>query len=115
MKGITEDVNLVAYCGLYCGACRQYLRKKCPGCMESIKLGWCKLRTCCKERNYRSCAECTDYKDVNDCKRFNNILSKLFALIFRSNRKACINQIREKGVNGHAEIMTRLKKPSLPL
>jgi hypothetical protein len=115
MREIKEDVNLVAYCGLYCGACRQYLREKCPGCMENIKAGWCKLRTCCKEKNYRSCAECTDFKDVNECKKFNNILSKVFALLFRSNRKACIQQIQENSINVHTEIMTRLNKPSLPL
>jgi hypothetical protein len=115
MRTRIEDTNLVAYCGLYCGACRQYLREKCPGCMENIKAGWCKLRTCCKDKNYRSCAECTDFEDVNECKKFNNILSKVFAFLFRSNRKACIQQIQEKGINVHTEIMTRLNKPSLPL
>jgi hypothetical protein len=115
MREITEDTNLVAYCGLYCGACRQYLREKCPGCMENIKATWCKLRTCCKDKNYRSCAECTGFKDVNECKKFNNILSKVFALLFRSNRKACIQQIQEKGISVHTEIMTRLNKPSLHL
>lgn len=114
MREITENESLVAYCGLYCGACRQYLRGKCSGCMESKKMGWCKLRSCCRERNYRSCAECTDFKDVNECGKFNNIISKIFAFIFRSNRKACIYQIREKGIKGHTEIMTRMKKPSLP-
>jgi hypothetical protein len=115
MREIKEDVNLVAYCGLYCGACRQYLREKCPGCVESMKLGWCKLRACCKERNYRSCAKCADFMDVNECGKFNNIISKIFAFIFRSNRKACINQIREKGIKGHTEIMYSLNKPSLPV
>lgn len=115
MREIKEDVNLVAYCGLYCGACRQYLRDKCPGCVESMKLGWCKLRACCRENNFRSCAECADFKDVNGCVKFNNIISKIFAFIFRSNRKACIEQIREKGIRGHAEIMSNMKKHSIPL
>jgi hypothetical protein len=105
----------VAYCGLYCGACRHYLREKCPGCIESMKMGWCKLRACCRERKYRSCADCTDFKDVNECRKFNNIISKIFAFIFRSNRKACITQIQEKGIGGHTEIMSRMKRHSLPL
>ena len=27
----------IAFCGLYCGACRQYLKEKCPGCRKNEK------------------------------------------------------------------------------
>ena len=113
MKEVSLNAGLVAYCGLYCGACRAYLNEKCPGCMENIKAGWCKLRACCVENGFRTCAECTEFSNVNDCKKFNNIVSKIFALIFRSNRKAYIDQIRDKGLDGHAEIMFGMKKQSL--
>jgi hypothetical protein len=32
MKAIVADAGLVAYCGLYCGACKAYLKEKYPGC-----------------------------------------------------------------------------------
>lgn len=114
MRQIANNANLVAFCGLYCGSCWAYLRERCPGCKDNVKATWCKIRTCCLDKNYKSCADCTDFNDVKDCRKFNNAISKLFALIFRSNRKACIQQIRDKGLNGHAEIMTLLKKHSLP-
>jgi hypothetical protein len=113
MKQIVKNTNLVAYCGLYCGACRRYLNNKCPGCRENAKATWCKARTCCIDNRFGSCADCTKFADVNDCVKFNNFISKIFAFIFRSNRKACIEQIRTKGLDGHAMIMTDLKKHSL--
>jgi hypothetical protein len=114
MKQVTKDVNLVAFCGLYCGGCRAYLNEHCPGCKENKKAGWCKIRVCCLDNNYKSCAECIDFKDVDDCRKFNNAISKIFAFVFRSNRQACIRQVRDNGLNGHAEIMTRVKKHTLP-
>jgi hypothetical protein len=44
---------------------------------------------------------------------FNNLISKAFALIFRSNRAACIKQIRDIGIQGHAEMMAEHKLQSL--
>ena len=37
MKEIKENVGLVAYCGLYCGACKAYLKEKCSGCLNNEK------------------------------------------------------------------------------
>ena len=113
MKEAVLDTGLVAYCGLYCGACRAFLNEKCPGCHENTKAGWCKLRACCIDKGYKTCAECAEFSDVNDCKKFNNIISKIFAFIFKSNRKACIDQIRDKGIDGHAGIMFGIKKQTL--
>ncbi len=114
MRDVVKDASLVAFCGLYCGACRAYLRERCPGCRENAKAGWCKIRRCCIENEFKSCADCADFREVNDCKKFNNAISKILALIFRSNRRACIQQIRERGPEGHAEILTRMKRHSLP-
>ena len=105
MKPIVADVQLVAYCGLYCGACGAYRRGRCPGCHQNQRAGWCKVRTCCMENGYSSCAECKTPTDPRDCKKFNNFIAKLFGLIFRSDRRACILQIRETGLQGHAEQM----------
>lgn len=113
MKQVTKDAALVAFCGLYCGACRAYLSERCPGCKKNTKAAWCKIRTCCIGSKYATCADCVDFSEVNDCKKFNNVISKIFALIFRSNRKACIEQIRAKGIGKHAELMTAARSHSL--
>jgi hypothetical protein len=113
MKDIVADPSLVAYCGLYCGACKRYLQDKCPGCRENEKASWCKVRSCGMEHHYNSCADCTEFSDPNACKAFNNFISRLFAFVFRSNRAACIAQISELGVEGHAQKMSALGFQSL--
>ena len=98
--------SLVAACGLYCGACRAYLNNKCPGCKNNVKAEkWCKVKICCKENNFKSCADCKMFEDVKKCKKFNNIFSKLFALFLGSNRQWCVNRIRQKGYTEFAKEM----------
>ncbi|HUU41226.1 MAG TPA: DUF3795 domain-containing protein [Desulfatiglandales bacterium] len=113
MKAIVSDPTLVAYCGLYCGACKAYLKDKCQGCHDNVKATWCKVRSCCRGNQYSSCAECKEFSDPNDCKMFNNIISKIFSFIFRSNRAACIQQIREIGIQGHVDKMSEHNLHSL--
>jgi hypothetical protein len=105
MKTIPTDRNLVAVCGLYCGACKAYLREKCPGCRENRKAGWCKVRACGIEHGFATCADCKDFSDPTQCRKFNNFIAKVFALIFRSDRKACVMRIREIGCEAFAAEM----------
>ena len=114
MKEIVVNKDLVAFCGLYCGACRAYLREKCPGCHENAKAGWCKLRACCMDQGFLSCAECKEVSSPNECKKFNNMISKIFAVVFRSNRAACIDQIKAVGLEEHARKMAATGHQSLP-
>ncbi|MBN2244197.1 MAG: DUF3795 domain-containing protein [Acidobacteria bacterium] len=113
MKEIVSTPELVAYCGLYCGACRAYLRERCPGCHDNEKASWCKIRTCCMGQGMESCAECAEFPDPNGCRKFNNFISKIFALVFRSNRAACIRQIREMGIQGHAADMSENRRHTI--
>jgi hypothetical protein len=113
MKEVISNPDLVAYCGLYCGACRSYLREKCPGCHENEKAKWCKIRVCCIDNQYLSCADCQQYDNLNDCRLFNNLMAKLFSLIFRSNRPACIQQIKKLGIQGHADNMAETRRQSI--
>jgi len=113
MRDVTTNPALVAYCGLYCGACRRFLRKRCPGCKENQKATWCKVRSCCISNQYASCADCQQFVDPNDCKMFNNWISKIFGLVFRSDRAACIRQIREIGVKEHAADMAGKRLQSI--
>ena len=100
-KEITADKNLVAFCGLYCGACRSYLSGKCPGCKENAKATWCKVRSCNMENNFRSCADCT-ITELKACSKFNSFISKAFGFVFNSDRAACIEQIKVLGYDGFA-------------
>ena len=105
MKEIVADPKLVAYCGLYCGACGAYLKDRCPGCHDNVKASWCKVRACCATNSYASCADCKQRDNPSDCKMYNNIIAKLFGLLFRSDRAACIRQIKSIGLQGHAQKM----------
>jgi len=113
MKEIVADKALIAYCGLYCGACRKYLKGSCPGCRENNKASWCKIRSCNLEHGYSSCADCKDFANPMDCKKFNNFISKIFALIFKSDRAACIEKIKEAGYEGFAKYMAENKLQSV--
>lgn len=118
MAEIQATTKLVAYCGLYCGACKAQLSGKCKGCHENSKATWCTVRACCIDKGIASCAECAEHDDPKDCRRFNNFMSRLFGLVFRSDRAACIAQIRRVGIDGHAAIMAEkklhtIKKPSM--
>ncbi len=113
MKPIVADAKLVAYCGLYCGACGKHLKGNCAGCAENEGATWCKIRACCIEHNYTTCADCEEFPDVNDCKKYNNFLSKVFAVIFRSNRPACIGRIKEIGLEQFAAEMAENQTQSI--
>ena len=103
MKTITSDPQTIAACGLYCGACRKFLNGKCPGCKDNEKASWCKIRKCCMEKGFHTCAECD--KDVKECKIHNNLVGKLFAFLFNSDRSACIHYIKEHGEDAFAKKM----------
>ena len=111
---VTANPDLIAYCGLYCGACKAYLSGRCPGCRENTKTSWCKVRACCSGSGYTTCAGCTTHADPRQCARYNNLISRLFGLIFRSNRAACIDRLRAIGTKVFAAEMAAAKRHSLP-
>lgn len=113
MRQITADKKLMAFCGLYCGACKAYLREKCPGCARNENAKWCKVRTCCLENRLASCADCATVADPAACKKLNNPVSKIFALIFRSDRTACIRAIKQDGYEKFAQEMASKKTMSI--
>ncbi|MCK5119509.1 MAG: DUF3795 domain-containing protein [Candidatus Latescibacteria bacterium] len=113
MNQAAADTRRIAFCGLYCGACGKYLKEKCPGCGENEKATWCKVRTCCMERSYSSCADCREMEDVAACKKFNNLMSKIVGFVLRSDRKACIDRIRENGRERYSEEMARKNRMTI--
>lgn len=108
---IKTDASNIAACGLYCGACRKFLKGTCPGCHKNEKASWCKIRQCCQEKGYSTCAECE--KNVKVCKTHSNLIGKLFALLFNSDRAACIQYIKENGAEAFAKEMTQRGKQTI--
>ncbi len=109
MKEVENSTALISFCGLYCAACGSFQKGKCPGCSKNEKATWCAVRTCNIENSYKSCADCKKYSNPMECKKYNNFMSKVFGLIFGSNRKAGIDMIKEKGYAGFADYMTENK------
>jgi len=112
LKPIVADKNLIAYCGLYCGACRAYLKGSCVGCRENKKATWCKIRTCCEENGFASCADCKSV-ELMECPKYNTFISRLIGVLLNSDRSACIKMIREKGYDEFAVAMTEYKRQSI--
>lgn len=112
VKEITADSNLIAYCGLYCGACGSYLKGRCPGCHENTKASWCKIRECCMENNFKSCADCNK-TELSDCKKYNNFMSKVIGFVLNSDRSACIRLIKESGYDEFAAEMAKNKRQTI--
>lgn len=92
-RGMTSDEllpangkrNLIAFCGLYCGACsfrvaaqendRRHLRDMparydaykdvpmdvCPGCRQDSRDGQCAIRDCARKHGLTDCGQCPDF------------------------------------------------------
>lgn len=114
MIAITNDVNLVARCGLYCGACGKYLKGSCPGCAKNHKATWCKVRTCTMEHGWSTCAECDTFANPKECGKYNNFIARTVGFLLRSDRSRCIAMIKEKGLEGYAAYMTEHKQQTFP-
>ena len=111
---VKRDPKLVAYCGLYCAACGAYQKGRCPGCHDNVKATWCKVRACCGEHSYLTCADCKDFPNPNDCRKLNNFIAKIIGVVLNSNRQACVLKIRELGVDEYSGFMAAEGRQSLP-
>lgn len=82
---MVKNINSLAYCGLYCGACSfkvafdeknpqhlKYMPSKydkykndelqfCPGCRLDNQCGSCEIRDCAKGKALNNCSECIDF------------------------------------------------------
>lgn len=108
-----DDVTLIGKCGLFCGKCMMFKKNNCPSCLTNSKATWCKVRQCCTGAQLGSCADCSEYIEPKECKTFNALIARIFGFIFRSDRAACIRQIRELGPEEHARIMREKKQHTI--
>ncbi len=58
----------------------------------------CKVKLCNESHGYDTCAQCEEFKDLKGCKKLNNMLSKFFGFIFRTDRKENLEHIRKIGM-----------------
>ena len=95
---------IIAYCGLVCSDCGMFKKNRCLGCQsEKPKFKNCSVRKCAISRNYNTCAECSDFENLGQCKKLNNIISKIFGFIFGTNRIGNLNRIKEVGLGKFTE------------
>ncbi len=105
-----NNTSLISYCGFYCGACKKFTDKECEGCKGESALcavGYeaCKVRPCCIENGFNTCADCTKYESVKDCKIYNPILIRFGQFITRTNRRKGVEMIKEKGESEFLQFM----------
>jgi hypothetical protein len=105
MADIVADPALVAACGLYCGACKKYLGGKCPGCAKNEKATWCKVRSCCAEKDLANCGACAEHPDPRTCRTHDNFIARVIGLVLRSDRAACVDRIHAIGTEAFAAEM----------
>jgi hypothetical protein len=98
----TEEASLVAPCGMNCGICLAYLRKKnsCPGCRgpndkKPITRVRCKIKTCERflTENAQFCFQCKDFPCPN-LKR----LDKRYRTKYNMSMIENLEQIKKRGL-----------------
>ena len=90
---------IVAHCGLVCSECGAFKKGKCKGCYGGKPMfPNCPIKTCNLDHHGVTCADCTEFQELADCKKLNNLISKCFDLVFHGNRIANLNTIREVGL-----------------
>ena len=90
---------MVAYCGLICSECGMFKKGKCPGCYGDRPINRnCKIEKCNVDNDYQTCAECKKFPELQNCRKLNNVISKVMGLIFRTNRNANLYSIRDAGL-----------------
>ena len=109
-KQLLADEKLISYCGFYCGACPKYQKGQCSGCKgdaPDCAKGYsaCKVRPCCLDNGYSSCADCQKYESVRECKDYNPLMIRFGQFVSRTNRRKGIEMIREKGTTEFLNFM----------
>ena len=102
-KHIDKDMNLIAHCGLYCSACPSFVSGKCDGCRgnsakSAIVYKQCKVKPCCVDNGFFTCADCTICISTNECKKYSPLFLKIASWIESSDRSKSIEMIQTKGI-----------------
>jgi hypothetical protein len=100
-----SDQNIIiAHCGIVCSKCGAFTKGKCKGCHgEKPMFKNCPIKKCNLGNNLATCADCQEFQDLKECKKLNSFISKIFGLIFRTNRIGNLVHIREIGLETYKE------------
>ncbi len=90
------DLNYIACCGLVCANCPRFRKEKCPGCRVKAGFARCPIRACAIEKDLSSCGGCETH--FMDCKKVNGVISAVFRIVFRSDRRKNLAAIKEHGL-----------------
>ena len=62
------SIQAIGCCGAYCGTCKVFGEQQCQGCklgyedgQRDLSRAKCKMKVCCLQKGYKSCADCADY------------------------------------------------------
>lgn len=66
----------------------------------------CKVKKCCIDRQFSTCAECNEFANLRECRNLHNLISRIFGFIFRTNRIGNLNRIRELGIDQFTKEVT---------
>ncbi len=99
---MSANERLIAYCGLYCGACPSFTSGKCDGCRSNsaksaVKYRKCPVKPCCAEQEVFTCADCTKYISVKECEKYNPLLLRIALKLEGSDRSKAVEMIKAKG------------------
>lgn len=74
-----------------------FKKDKCRGCKDKRAINKnCQIEKCVKSHSFETCAECGEFKDLKECKKLNNIISKIFGFVFKTDRIANLEKLRKK-------------------
>lgn len=109
---IKVDTTLISYCGLYCGACKKYIKGDCPGCKDKAKEtpSWCKVKPCNEEKAIANCSHCEDFTDLKKCSKMYPLSYKFGEFITGFSRELGISIIGEEGEEEFAQFMAEHNK-----
>jgi len=99
---MADNEQLIGYCGIYCKKCPSFMSGKCDGCRGNsakcaVLYKKCKVRPCCIENGFYTCADCTIFASTKECKKYNPLFLKILSRIEGSNRSKGIEMIKSKG------------------
>ena len=72
-----KGLEMVSYCGIYCGACPGFHNGRCKGCRAPVDEPKRKrscgygMRKCCEEKNVDYCGQCEQYP----CSKINKLIN----------------------------------------
>lgn len=99
----------IGCCGAYCKTCKAFVNGSCKGCKIGYESGdrdlskaKCKIKICCLNKNFESCADC---KQFSDCDIFNT----RFKIGTSDNRK-CQESLNFIKNEGYDKFLLKVKK-----